>query len=65
MILKSREWFYIVSMYKYYQFTLFLVGVTSVGSVRVLPILKKSNQTEQGYEPNQTKPTRIGSVRFG
>jgi len=25
MILKSREWYYIVSIYKYYQLTLFLV----------------------------------------
>ena len=25
MILKSRELYYLVSMYKYYQFTLFLV----------------------------------------
>jgi len=25
MILKSREWYYIVSMYKYYQLSLFLV----------------------------------------
>jgi len=38
----SQEWYYIVSMYKYYQFTLFLV------------LIRKSNQI-QTFNPDLPK----------